>query len=63
MTISAANSRPRRQKLNHTVMDPYPYSMLQFEVTVGKDNDTPFMSTIVEWVNRIMIFCVCIVGR
>ena len=44
-------------------MDPYPYSMLQFEVTVGKDNDTPFKSTTVEWVNRIMIFCVCIVGR
>ena len=43
MTISASNSRPRRQKLNHAVMDPFPYSMVQFEATVGKENDTPFV--------------------
>ena len=32
---AASNSRPRRQKSNHAVMDPFPYTMVRFEATVA----------------------------
>ena len=32
---AASNSRPRRQKSNHAVMDPFPYIMVRFEATVA----------------------------